>query len=147
MSVPAATLDPGVTETAAPRRGGGERRDVCHLGHPIETRVYGGKPKRRCWTCNANYQRGVYRPRASSRRHRLRVYGLTPEDYDALLAKQDRACAICREPCRTGDALVVDHDHDTGAVRGLLCRTCNLALGYLRDDPDLIAAAAAYLAG
>lgn len=126
------------------RRGGGFRREFCHLGHPIETRFPGGTPKRKCWTCNSARIRQNYRP-GSNLRERLRIYGLTPEQYDALLQQQDGVCAICREKCRTGQRLSVDHDHATGRIRGLLCRNCNLGIGHLGDSADRIASALAYL--
>lgn len=56
-----------------------------------------------------------------------RVYGITIEDYDRMLEEQGGLCAICRNPPITY-RLAVDHDHDTGAVRGLLCPPCNRAL-------------------
>jgi len=70
---------------------------------------------------------------------------LTDNEYNELLRAQDGRCAICRaEPdeCR---ALAVDHDHITGKVRGLLCARCNLGLGYMRDDPELLQRSAAYV--
>ena len=61
-----------------------------------------------------------------------------------MLAAQGGGCAVCGDPPgRT--ALHVDHSHDTGAVRGLLCFRCNSALGNLRDDPAIIASALAYV--
>lgn len=76
------------------------------------------------------------RARAGVRRWKLRTkYGLTPEDYDALVEKQNGLCAICGEPPSTTNRnharLKVDHDHKTGEVRGLLCNRCNLLLGWL----------------
>jgi hypothetical protein len=73
-----------------------------------------------------------------------RCYGISPEQYEALLTRQDDACAICRR--RSDEPLVVDHCHLTGEVRGLLCRGCNLGLGNYKDDRRLMAAAIAYLA-
>lgn len=71
------------------------------------------------------------------RTNRLRRYGLTPDGFDALLAKQGGCCANleCRAPSSgiVGRSFAVDHDHDTGLVRGLLCNTCNVALGMLGD--------------
>lgn len=72
------------------------------------------------------------------------AYGLEPEEYDRLLADQGGVCAICREP---GLKLVVDHDHQTGAVRGLLCADCNIGIGRLKDNPGYLRAAAEYLGG
>lgn len=87
---------------------------------------------------------------AYKRRERLkRVYGLSPEDYDQRLAEQGGVCAICQENRswnrREGDVLVVDHDHNTGEVRGLLCHPCNQVLGLMREDAARLSAAAAYL--
>jgi Recombination endonuclease VII len=70
------------------------------------------------------------------------VYGITIEDYNAMFIRQGGACAVCR---RTGQKLVVDHCHLTGKVRALLCSTCNSALGFWRDNANIIRAAAAYL--
>ncbi len=72
-------------------------------------------------------------------------YGLTSADYDVLLEKQDGACAICRKKPNRG-FLHVDHNHATGMVRGLLCKSCNLMLGYARDDAALLLSARDYLA-
>jgi len=72
-------------------------------------------------------------------------YGISSEQYDEMLGRQGGKCAICREECRTGKALAVDHDHDTGAVRGLLCRACNGAIGALDHDPEVLRAAIRYL--
>jgi hypothetical protein len=75
-----------------------------------------------------------------------RLYGLTLEEYQVLLSKQHGVCAICSEPPRGKRRfLAVDHDHETGAVRGLLCTTCNVGLGALRDSPVLVQAALTYL--
>jgi hypothetical protein len=62
-------------------------------------------------------------------------YGITPEDYDRLNEQQHGLCAICGQPPRGKmKRLSVDHDHTTQRVRGLLCITCNRALGYLEND-------------
>lgn len=69
-----------------------------------------------------------------------------------MVVAQDGRCAICREE-ETATArgrvrsLAVDHDHETGAVRGLLCSRCNTALGLFRDNPALLLEAIAYLGG
>ncbi len=70
-----------------------------------------------------------------------RRYGLDRAGVDDLRAKQSDRCAICGET-RPGH---IDHDHDTGLTRALLCEGCNLGLGLLRDDPSLLRAAAAYV--
>ena len=82
--------------------------------------------------------------------HRRKKFGIEPHEYDAMLESQDGVCAICKGTCGTTPsgnqrALALDHDHATGAIRGILCAHCNRALGLLKDSPDLLAAAHAYL--
>jgi len=67
-----------------------------------------------------------------------RIYGITIDEYNQRLIHQMFGCAICKLPCKTGNKLSVDHNHITGEVRGLLCRKCNAAVGWLNDDEDLI---------
>lgn len=79
---------------------------------------------------------------------RLKRYGLTIESYDAMLTAQGGRCAVCKDEGNKQsrwNRMSVDHDHTTGKVRGLLCDNCNRALGLLRDDPELVDEAAAYL--
>ena len=82
--------------------------------------------------------------------HRLRKFGLTEEVYEALKLKQNNCCAICKE-METHEKydrvceLSIDHDHDTGKVRGLLCNNCNRGLGFLGDDTETVIEAARYL--
>lgn len=61
-------------------------------------------------------------------------YGITKEEYEALSDSQNHLCAICDKPCKTGQRLVVDHNHETGKNRGLLCKSCNLHLGVLEKE-------------
>lgn len=75
--------------------------------------------------------------------HLRRKYGLTPRGFDQLLAQQDGNCAICST--NLSASVHVDHDHATGKVRGLLCFTCNTALGKFRDSVSLLRAAINYL--
>ena len=75
---------------------------------------------------------------------RRRSYGLEPEQYAALLEDQHGTCAVCREQ-PTGRGLHVDHDHETGEIRGLLCHNCNTALGLFKDNMLILTAAMAYL--
>lgn len=78
----------------------------------------------------------------------LRLYGLTPEAYDALLDAQGDRCGICGEPGTPWPDrnLAVDHCHDSDVVRGLLCRHCNTGLGAFRDAPARLLKAIEYLA-
>lgn len=79
---------------------------------------------------------------ARRRAKRYKGYGISDEDYQALLARQGGLCGICRKKKRP---LCVDHCHVTGKVRGLLCHKCNLGLGHYDDDPVLTRAATSYL--
>jgi len=77
--------------------------------------------------------------------HLRTKYGLTPEHYEEMLERQGGGCAICGKP--PGDtALHVDHCHETGRVRGLLCFSCNAGLGQFKHDPELLEAALTYAA-
>jgi len=79
----------------------------------------------------------------------MRRYGITAEAYDALLAQQDGHCALCLRTAQQEryGYLNVDHDHVTGAVRGLLCTPCNHAIGALGDTPEGLQKALDYLRG
>lgn len=72
-----------------------------------------------------------------------RTYGISVEDYRGMLEQQQGLCAICDG--NYGERLFVDHCHETGKVRALLCYACNSALGYLRDDPEIARNAVRYL--
>jgi hypothetical protein len=106
-----------------------------------------------CKTCQAVTRRAE---------HLRRVYGITPDEYDLMADAQGGVCAICKRPPsqmgikvkgewrrrapREGlDKLVVDHDHETGKVRALLCQKCNAGIGNFGEDVSLMAAAIEYL--
>lgn len=73
-------------------------------------------------------------------------YGMSVEDFNALHESQGGACAICRTTLTTENrGTVVDHCHETGRVRGLLCQGCNRGLGLLKDNPEVLVSAAEYL--
>ncbi len=75
------------------------------------------------------------------------LYGITRGTYDAMLRGQDGVCALCgtKDPGQGATFFCVDHDHHTGAVRGLLCKACNRGLGCFGDDHLRLARAAAYV--
>ena len=70
-------------------------------------------------------------------------YGITEEQYDLLFDLQEGCCAICKQ--RFAKRLDVDHCHDTGTVRGLLCNNCNRGLGHFKDNVDYLQSAINYL--
>jgi TPR repeat protein len=72
-----------------------------------------------------------------------RVYGISKDEYETMVARQGGVCGICKRP--PVEPLLVDHCHATGRVRKLLCRKCNTVLGFCRDDHRLLTAAADYL--
>lgn len=86
-----------------------------------------------------------------SRAKRLQKnYGLSVAKYAEMLEQQDGVCAVCERGetmLQKGrvQSLSVDHDHETGRVRGLLCHACNVALGMLREDPALMMRLALYI--
>lgn len=76
-----------------------------------------------------------------------RLYGISFDEYNKMLDAQGGACAICGKPSGTDkyDILRVDHDHDTGEVRGLLCLNCNSMLGLSGDSIQILARSIEYL--
>lgn len=77
-------------------------------------------------------------------RRRLRTYDLEPEHFARLYVFQRGACAICRTALAV-DETHIDHNHSSGAVRGLLCQPCNVGIGFLRDDVQSLTRAIKYL--
>lgn len=91
----------------------------------------------------------VYNPKVA-RAQNIKRYGITLQDYEDLLCMCDAKCMVCGQTAsehkqHTGKFLCVDHDHITGKVRGLLCHRCNLVVGRMEDNPDLLVRAASYL--
>ena len=76
-----------------------------------------------------------------------RSYGITHDDYLVMLESQQKKCAICetRKPGTGKKYFSVDHNHDTNAIRQLLCSACNTGLGQFRDNLELLRKAVAYL--
>lgn len=99
------------------------------------------KIRKRSYRNNIEYMKNKTR-----RLHILQNYNLTLNDFDVLLNSQDNKCAICesKEPKGKGN-FHIDHDHQTGKVRGLLCHKCNTGIGLLNDDIALLNKALQYL--
>jgi len=92
--------------------------------------------------------------RISSRKYHLKIkFNLTEKQYDSLLKKQAGCCAICKAAPefkqdklnRTRGRLNIDHNHETKKIRGLLCESCNRALGLFKDNPQILLNAFKYL--
>lgn len=78
--------------------------------------------------------------------YRLRSkFGMSKSEYNELLTAQGGVCAICKKKAWNSKRPCVDHDHDTGKVRGLLCHRCNLAIGQIDDNPQIARLMADYL--
>jgi hypothetical protein len=90
-------------------------------------------------------KRNVARRAEHREAHLVRTFGITQSEYDAMLAAQGGACAICDRSPREGSSLHVDHDHGTGRIRGLLCFRCNGGLGQFAEDVDRLVAATGYV--
>jgi hypothetical protein len=77
--------------------------------------------------------------------HLQKCYGISLEEYDKLLALQLGVCATCDTQHDVSKPLTVDHSHDTGRVRGLLCDGCNRSLATAKENPQILRALAEYL--
>lgn len=98
------------------------------------------------------YCKSLYKSGSTTAYMRMILYGITPEMYQERRKKQKNRCALCgrkehRIHYKTGkrQSLSVDHNHETGKVRELLCRDCNLGLGMFQHCPNLLLKAIKYL--
>ena len=114
---------------------------------------YGSEPHKKtsywCKECMKNYKRNKYKTNTKGlesvrRQSYKRLYGISIEDYERLLEAQNGLCKICgKEPGHK--PLSVDHNHVTGKVRGLLCSHCNVGIGNLMDNIDIMRKAIDYI--
>lgn len=139
--------------------------NVCKQEKPLSdfyrSSTYKDGHQYRCKVCDglariaSRNRDGAVKTRLGYRRRSLKLrYGLTVEQYDAMLLSQGNVCAICGtdNPCGEGNltakrsfAFAVDHCHISGNVRGILCNSCNRGLGFLKDSSDILRKAANYL--
>lgn len=108
------------------------------------------REKARAWRLSKpRYEKEIYQryKPAIRERHLIRKYGVSLSDYDNMLRSQGGKCAICLKPEaeQFKSVLHVDHCHNTGVVRGLLCRGCNHMLGAISDDVKALYRAISYL--
>lgn len=128
----------------------------CHPDRPHEARGLCGacyqayrhrqNPKRNAQLKREWIKRNPEKRRLQTRKGNLKwKFGITIEQYEAMLAGQDGLCALCHQHERTkAKRLAVDHCHATGLVRELLCGPCNVVLGYI-ENPEWFGRAQAYL--
>ena len=135
----------------------GDRPDGHTLRRVANNKPYG--PDNWLWKkSTSNKDKAVYQrewrkrnPRSSKNLDLKKHYGITIEDYERMLKEQGGVCKICKEVCKATTKaglpqnMPVDHCHETGKVRAILCSQCNKGLGSFRDDPNLMMAAAAYI--
>lgn len=101
-----------------------------------------------CKECTKTMAATTHR-KTIARSKRIEAYNITVEEHELLKQQQENCCKICgvsADQVRY-KTLVIDHNHVTGAVRGLLCPKCNAAIGLLKDDPKIVLLAAKYLLG
>lgn len=76
---------------------------------------------------------------------REKKYNVSREEYEKRLQSQSGVCAICKQPCKLGTRLTIDHNHSTNQIRDLLCRRCNAVLGLIEEDKELLCTMIDYL--
>ena len=102
-----------------------------------------------CKVCNISKRRYSKKPidgvSRSSTLERAKKYGVTPGEFQNMLASQDSKCIICGKEHLSPHSLCLDHNHKTNTIRGLLCHRCNLGIGHFFDSPATLRKAAEYL--
>lgn len=104
-----------------------------------------------CRICHKQYQKRWREAHPIQKAHAAFVsglkvkYGLSLAQFEILLKRQKKVCAICKKPEQRNRRLSVDHCHSSKQVRGLLCDKCNVGIGRFNDDPKLIKRAYQYL--
>lgn len=128
------------------------RFKFCKYGHDLD--IVGKDTENRCDECGRIRHR-AYRERnkvkilnQEKNHKRFKRYGITPQNYDDMLRKQQGRCAICNcipKEDSQRRTFHIDHCHSTGRIRGLLCKDCNLMLGFAKDKSDILLRAIEYL--
>ena len=133
---------------------------ICNQPKPLTDfyqTVRNGKPyghHGKCKSCYVKKQQEKYDPIKKRDENLKRIYGIGIKEYNTLLEQQNGRCATCgttepggRKSGRGGgtNVFVVDHCHNTGEVRGLLCHSCNRAMGLLGDNVNIIGEMIKYL--
>lgn len=138
--------------TSMPCRLCGEVKDESKFQYRKDS----GKRRTECQQCRGKLSLARYHSslenkkphHKAARKHSLKMrYGMSLEDFDRMHSERGGLCDICSRPNIAGRVLIVDHEHGTGRVRGLLCQPCNLAIGQLQDSPEIIRKALRYVEG
>ena len=103
--------------------------------------------KSKCKECDKKRVAENYDPIRYQEQHLKRSYGITLNEYNQMLADQNHKCITCgtTEPGGKHGKFMVDHSHITGKVRGLLCKSCNIALGEVKDNRQTLQKMIEYL--
>jgi len=122
------------------------KRQLCYNCQKEITKLYVEKNRE---TINKKKKKKSLEPKEKLKKAEYKLktrYGITLSDYDRMLDKQDGCCAICMTTNpKSHGRFIVDHNHDTGEVRGLLCTSCNGALGKFSDSILVLKSAIKYL--
>jgi hypothetical protein len=122
------------------------RSPSCKPCQRIRTRAYHASHReKRLADARAWKDRNPDKVKANKRTQTLRRYGLDEAGFQALLDSQDGKCAICRSSDPNGRNWSVDHNHDSGEVRAILCGSCNVLIGMAHEDSGVLRAAIHYL--
>lgn len=137
----------------------GCRCDKCRLWHNARSVRYRHENPEKCYTADRKWQKNNrekvlgYRkkyalkyPEKVKNNQLKNKFGITVHEYNQLLEKQNNQCAICkRYQYEFSKLFAVDHCHQTGKIRGLLCHSCNTALGHFQDKLEILDSAVNYL--
>lgn len=133
-------LDKDINEFSFNDKAKGQRRSKCKACEAEYAKTYKAQNEEKLQDKWRKASR-KYSSTDMRRNKTLKKYGLTKDGYNLMYTEQDGCCKICK----TNINLCVDHNHDTGKVRGLLCNKCNVGLGCFIDDIELLEKAIEYL--
>lgn len=133
-----------------------KQKTCSSCGFKGSAKFFVGKKMRisKCISCRRKYSREYYQMEKEKfptrvrekfrKKHLWDRYKMTLSDFKKLFNKQDKKCAICLKKLKRNKTHV-DHDHATGKVRGILCKSCNFGLGYFLDNTNILHSAMEYL--
>lgn len=122
----------------------------CGEEKPVDN-FYSNKPACKVCLRAAQRRQRAARPNYHRANNLKQRYGMSLDEYHSIIANQNFACAICQVEIsetleyKGSRSAVVDHNHDTGDVRGILCSMCNKMLGHARESTDILYKAIVYL--